>query len=551
MAGSPVKRARKLEAAAIAAEPVAPPPRDLRYAGLLTHEQVLQMRALPLVDVIRYWDLLEAAGKRQGNLQVVIRGLVLADLFYLMARICHRDDMLHGWVYQRVREVEADPYGHIDLWSRGHFKSSTITFGVTLWDILRDPEVTCGIFSHTRPIAKMFLRQLMRELEDNTALHAAFPDVLWGKDTKQSPKWSEDDGIIVKRRGNPPEATVEAWGLVDGQPTGKHFKRLIYDDVVVEGSVTTPEMIEKTNKGIEQSLNLVNEDFRQRWAGTRWKFNDSYRMVIDRKIALPRVYPCTDDGTEHGEPVFWTKEMMQFKRQAMGPYTFAAQCLLDPTADALQGFRREWLRHYRELTESQWQRMSRYILVDSANAKRKDSDYTSMWVIGLAQDQNYYVISMVRDRLTLSERTERVFSLHKKYRPQFPVRWERYGMMADIQHIKTEQERLNYRFEIVEVGGNTPKNDRIGRLLPIFEQHRIYLPETHYITDYQKISRDLVQVFIEEEYMQFPATGGHEDMLDSLARIAEPDMALVWPKEAVPSGPRTIKNPMGAGAWMA
>ncbi len=36
--------------------------------------------------------------------------------------------------------------------------------------------------------------------------------------------------------------------------------------------------------------------------------------------------------------------------------------------------------------------------------------------------------------------------------------------------------------------------------------------------------------FIEEEYFAFPV-GLHDDMLDALARICEPDMTLVWPKE--------------------
>lgn len=238
--------------------------------------------------------------------------------------------------------------------------------------------------------------------------------MLWGKDVRQAPKWSEDDGIIVKRKSNPPEGTVEAWGLVDGQPTSKHFKVLLYDDIVVEGSVTTPEMIEKTMKGLEQSYNLANEKFVRRFCGTRWHFNDAYRTVIDRKTAIARERPGTDDGTETGNPVFWSRELMAEKRRDMGPHTFAAQILLNPKADALQGFKREWLRYYK----IQPTKTNNYILVDAASSKKKGSDYTAMWVIGLGTDGNYYALDMVRDRLTLTERADRLFELHRKWKPR-------------------------------------------------------------------------------------------------------------------------------------
>ncbi len=483
------------------------------------------MRALPMGDVIKFWDALEKEGAARGSLDGVIRELCQKDLFYLLVRVCGRVDMLHPWVFARVREVEAEPNGRVDLWARGHGKSSTITFGKTIQDILNDPEITFGIFSHTRPIAKAFLRQIMREFEGNKVLHKAFPDILWGMDVRQSPKWSEDDGLIVRRKSNPPEATIEAWGLVDGQPTSKHFRVLLYDDIVVEGSVTTPEMIDKTMKALEQSYNLSNETFVRRFAGTRWHFNDAYRTVIDRGTAVPREHPGTIDGTEYGDPVFWTKESILEKRRDMGPHTFAAQILLNPKADSLKGFKREWLRYYSTAPT----KTNNYILIDAASSKKKGSDYTAMWVVGLGTDGNFYALDIVRDRLSLTERTERLFALHRKWKP-LQVRYEKYGAMADIEHIKTEQEKQQYRFDITEVGGQTSKVDRIGRLIPVFEQGKFYLPKTLHVTNYEKVTVDLVHTFIEQEYMPFPV-GVHDDMADSLARLLEPDLKLVWPKE--------------------
>ena len=496
------------------------------------------LKDLSLMDCDDAYTRIEDHAKQTGKLTETMRLLAQSDLFYLLTRVCRRADLFHPFFYARCREVQNEPDGMIDLWAREHGKSSIITFGLTIFNIINDPDVTIGIFSHTRPIAKAFLRLIMRELESNRTLHALFPDVLWGTDTKQSPKWSEDDGIIVKRKSNPNEATIEAWGLVDGQPVSKHFKVLLYDDIVVRASVTTPDMIAKTMTALQESYSLgVSPGGRRRFAGTRWHFNDAYSTVMKLGTAKPRVYPGKEGGTEDGRSIYWPEEVHAEKRRDMGPYVYAAQILMNPLADALQGFKREWLRFYKKLEPAQIKRMNVYILVDSANAKRKDSDYTAMWVIGLNSDGNYYALDIIRDRINLTERADRLMTLHRKFAGLGcnikQVRYERYGIMADIDHIKTVQESENYRFDITEVGGATAKDDRIRRLLPLFEAGKFYLPETLYKTDYQRIPVDLVNSFVEEEYMAFPVSV-HRDMFDALARLVEPDLTLKWPTEKKP-----------------
>lgn len=514
---------------------------------MFDEKQIKKLRSLPLPKLIEFWDKLEAAGKKQDNLEAVVRELCKIDLAYLLIRACRRVDLLHPWLYARIREVEASPNGNIDLWSREHGKSSVITFGLTISDILNDPEVTFGLFSHTRPIAKAFLRQIMRELEENKVLLKAFPDVLWDN-TKQSPKWSEDDGIIVKRKGNPKEATIEAWGLVDGQPTSKHYKILLYDDVVVRDSVTNPEMIAKTMQALAESYSLgVVEGGHRRFVGTRWHSNDAYATIMKRGTAIPRIYPGKEGGTEDGASVLWSEKTHIEKRRDMGPYVYSCQILLNPRADALQGFRREWLQHYNSVDPS---KMNKYILVDAASSKKKGSDYTSMMVVGLGPDQNYYVLDMVRDRLNLKERGDWLFKLHRKWKP-IQVRYEKYGSMADREHFESRMEQESYRFKITDVGGVTSKVDRINRLIPLFEQGRMYLPKTLHMTTWEKVTVDLVNEFIETEYLAFPVSM-HDDQLDSLARICEPDLPLTWPQEKKlpPLEPIPVTGNNGV-AWMA
>lgn len=454
---------------------------------------------------------------KERQVKALTRAFALNDLFFLLVNVLGRKDCDRDWIYERIREVEANPDGHIDLWAREHYKSTIITFGLTIQDILKDPEQTFGILSHTRPIAKGFLRQIKLEFESNARLKALFDDILYDN-PRQAPKWSEDDGIVVKRKTNPKEATVEAWGLVDGQPTSKHFKTLLYEDVVTRESVTTTDQIDKVNKAWELSLNLGAEDGRRRYVGTRYHYNDTYRCIIDRGAAIPRVHPGTHDGTMTGRPVLWSPETMAEKRRDMGPYVFGCQILLDPKADTVQGFQRAWLKFWPAMNHSH---LNKILLVDPAGEKKKDNDYTVMLMIGLGEDENYYVIDMIRDRLSLTERSVMVFKMHRDYRPGF-VGYEKYGKDSDIEFIQYLQDKNNYRFGITPLGGNIPKKDRINKLVPIFEQGRIFLPDYCLKTNYEGTTTDLVKEFIEQEYMAFPVPV-HDDMLDCMARIMDPD----------------------------
>lgn len=460
-----------------------------------------------------------------------LRNLCRTDLYFLLRYGLNRPDLEHPWLFDRCREVQDAPNGMLDLWAREHYKSTIITYAKTIQDILAThgdnalgQSVTVGIFSHTRPIAKAFLRQIKRELEGNDFLKDLFPDVLYTNAKAESPKWSEDEGIVVKRSSNPKEATVEAWGLVDGQPTSKHYSVLVYDDVVTRESVTTPDMMDKTTSALELSYNLGAHGGVRRFIGTRYHYNDSYRTVLERGTAKARIYPATHNGAVDGKPVYLDAESLAEKRRDMGPYTYGCQMLQDPKADSVQGFKEEWLKH---TGYNDGKGLNIYITVDPAGEKKTSSDYTVMLVIGVGADENYYLLDGIRDRLNLTERADRLMQLHREWHP-IVTGYERYGMQADIEHIKTVQRRENYRFEIVELGGSMPKNDRIRRLIPLFEQGRFYLPNHIRQVDYEARGYDLVEQFV-EEYKAFPVST-HDDILDAAARICDEAMMVRAPR---------------------
>ena len=408
------------------------------------------------------------------------------DRYFLLTVLLGRQDADHPWLFDRCREVERDPDGYIDLWARFHYKSTIITFAGCIQEVLCNPEIKIAIFSVVKPIAQAFLAQIKGEFESNDRLKEIYHDVLYenprGNDPKtgeRPSKWGIARGITVKRKGNPKEATVEAHGLIDGQPTSRHFDLHVYDDMVTQDYITE-EMIKKTTERWEMADNLGSHRGVRKWMpGTRYHFADTYGVVIDRGSMKPRIHPATDNGKLDGTPVFLSEARWeQIKRDQRS--TVSAQCLLNPIAGNEATFNSTMLRPYDVFPAV----MNVYILVDPSKGNSQRSDRTAIAVIGIDQGGNKYLLDGYRHRMKLSDRFQYVTNLKAKWEKHpgvqhVKVGWERYGKDAEIEAIKDMQQRERNVFKIEEL--NTPrqgahsKNDRIERLEPDFRLGRFLL----------------------------------------------------------------------------
>jgi len=465
-----------------------------------------------------------AAGKLKRR--DTYRKLARADVFFLLYFGLERTDVNHPWIVDRCRDVDEQSHNTLDLWAREHYKSTLLTYAKPIQEVLNNPEERICIFSHTRPIAKGFLRQIKVTLEGDVPVKRWFPDIFWDKPKAAQVKWSEDDGLVVKRKSKAKESTFEAWGMVDGQPTSKHFTVRVYDDVVTKESVSNVDMIMKTKDAFELSHSLGTDGGVKRVVGTHYHHADLYVDLRKQDGYVARIHPATDNGKQDGKRVFISEERFKELRTDQGPYVFACQQLLNPVSEDNQTFREEWLQTWPAVHTTG---LNTYILVDPANEKKEQADFTSIFVIGVGADKNIMVIEMTRDKLNLTERTNRLIALHRQYRP-VKVGYERYGKDSDIQHIKYVQGEENYRFHIHELGGPMPKPDRIRKLIPVFEQRRIYLPDRCIRTNWEGVTEDLTQVFIHEEYLAFPYIL-HDDMLDCLARVEDPKFSIKGPRK--------------------
>lgn len=403
------------------------------------------------------------------------------DRYFLLTGLLNRSDAIHPWLYDRCREVEARPDGYLDLWFRYGFKSSIITFAGTIQEVFIDPEIRIGIFSNTAAISRRFLSQIKEEFEGNEGLRQAYPDVLWDHPKIEAPSWSLQNGITVKRKGNPKEGSIEAHGLIEALPTGRHFPLLVYDDVINENSVTNPEQIKKATDRWELSQNLgVGESTRHWHIGTRYHFGDTYGVILDRGILKPRIYAATHDGTLNGRPVFFTQTHWDdLKKRQRG--TVAAQMLQNPLAGEENVFRPQWLRPYyvRPLV------MNVYIMVDPSLGRTKTSDRTAMAVIGVDTLGNRYLLDGFCHRMPLSQRWTNMRDLFKKWSGMpgvvlCQVGYERYGQQSDTEHFEEKMREEGPRFELIELSwtreGDQSKKARVSRLEPDFRDSSFFVP---------------------------------------------------------------------------
>lgn len=454
------------------------PPEEVRRA----------IREAPFKVVFTLWKEFEAEFNEIG-----MAWLGRNDRYYLLVRLLNRLDVVHPWLYARCREVEEEPNGFLDLWAREHYKSTIITYAGVVQEVMKDPEITVGIFSHTKPIAKAFLAQIKGEFERNSALKEVYPDVLYGNPQKDSPSWSLDAGIVVKRLSNPKEATVEAHGLVDGQPISRHFKLMVYDDVVTPDSVNTPDQIKKTTSAWELSDNLGAVGGRKWHIGTRYSYADTYEDIMRRGAVVARVYPATDDGMIDGDPVLFTPAVWKEKVITQGEATISCQMLQNPLAGTQRMFDVSDLNTYEVRPEI----INVYITIDPARSKKKNSANTAIVVIGVDYAMNKYFLDGFNHKMDLRERWVRTAQMMHKWKRAPGVQYcylgyEAFGAQADMDYFEEQMKKPDEggRFPIMELmwprEGEGSKIDRVQRLGPDIRTHKILLP---YDTDPKNLTK--------------------------------------------------------------
>lgn len=254
-----------------------------------------------------------------------------------------------------------------------------------------------------------------------------------------------------------------------------------------------------------------------------------------------------------------TRDVLDEKRRDMLDYNYVGQYLQEPVPLGGGEFRDDWVNYYSR-DGVKYSEMNVYILGDPAGGdeinkkKKKNSDFTTFMVVGLAPDNNFYLLDAVRDRLNPTERIDKLFELHRTWngltgKPP-KVGYEKYGLMTDAHYIREKQKQDGYRFPVVDLGGKMAKEERIRRMIPDLQNGRWWFPDAIQYTDYEMRTVDLVREIIKSEMATFPRAR-YDDMLDAMTRIYDTEMQTVFPrlKKASVSGDYKPNKSRRSGAY--
>jgi hypothetical protein len=275
----------------------------------------------------------------------------------------------------------------LDIWAREHGKSTIITNALAIQEILKNPEITILIFSYTKTAALKFFNQIKTVLEASEFLKWCYPDVLYKNPQTEATKWSEDGGLFVKRKSFKKEATVEAAGLLEGMPTGGHFFLRIYDDIMVQDLVDSPDQIEKLKNAFDLSANLGTDGGWEWVIGTPYTYGDVIQLLRERvkltgELAYhQRIKPATEGGEFNGRSVFQSEARLD--RLRLNSRNFACQQCLNPMPQEIQKLKSDAMKDIDP--EEIPRRLYKFMLVDPAgdDTKGKRGDSWAMSVIGV------------------------------------------------------------------------------------------------------------------------------------------------------------------------
>ncbi len=384
---------------------------------------------------------------------------------------------------------------------RNSFKTTFITIGGTLQRIAKDRNTRILLANATIENSQRFLTEIKEHLRKNENYR-----LLYGETYDPSLKWNENEITVTGRTVNLKEATVTTTG-VGGNLVSQHYDTIYCDDLVNLENSATKYQSDKVIDWWKRSFSLLDPDGEMIVVGTIWSHYDLYAYIIEKLKNVADIYVHSvynKDGSLYFPERFSEEKLAELK-ELHGSYIYSSFYLLNPQDEDIALIKKSQIKYYEQAPKN----IFLFMVSDPAVSQEVGSDYSAILVCSIDVDDNWYVLKMVREKLTTWEFIEHLFSLNKVFKPlslSVETISQAQGLL-DVIHAE-ENKRKEY-LPLVEIKSRPPisKTQRIRSILqPRFEQGKIF------------IKQDMVE--LEHEILKFPHAK-HDDAIDCLSDLAE------------------------------
>lgn len=476
-----------------------------------------------------------------------VRALAEADLLTFI-RLVHphrvlgsiHEELIRWWCRQDAKSHQ------LTLLPRDHGKSAMIAYRVA-WEITRNPAVRILYISSTANLAEKQLK-FIKDILTSKIYRRYWPEMV-NEDEGKREKWTSTEISVdhPKRKAETVrDPTIFTAGLTTGI-VGMHCDIAVLDDVVVGDNASTQEGRSKVKTQYSFLSSIEGTGAREWVVGTRYHPQDLYNDLLEMQVDIfsedgevvdsqplyevfERVLedsPSRDGTGQYLWPKmrradgkwfgFDQRERARKYAQYLDKTQFWAQYYNDPNdrstspidPDSFQYYNRALLQRQNGLVYFNGTRLNVYAAVDFAFALTKKADYTSVVVVGIDPNNNYYILDIDRfksDRI--SDYYNSIFKLHQK--------WGFRKLRAEVvaaQAIIVQDLKENYikpnglALSIDEFRPNQgTKEERIAATLyPRYDNRQIW----HY-------KGGNCQILEEELIQEHPP---HDDVKDALAAV--------------------------------
>lgn len=333
---------------------------------------------------------------------------------------CHIE-LINWW------QSTARKQNRIVLFPRGHLKSKLMAYK-TAWELTKNPADTILYISATAGLAEKQL-YLIKMILTSPTYQKYWPDMVHPEEGKRE-RWTVNEIAVdhpLRKKEGIRDPSVKAVGLT-GNITGFHATKIKLDDIVVPKNAYTEDGRGKVAALVSQLASIEEPESEMDCVGTRYHGKDQYATFLEQTYfvydengepvreeplwdSYMRVvetngvflWPRTrrDDGKAFG---FDANVLSKIKAKYEDVTQYFAQYYNNPNDPGNARIDRTKFQYYdrRFLTNEndRWyingKRLNVFAGMDFAYSLAKKADFTTLVVVGIDEDNFYYILDIYR-----------------------------------------------------------------------------------------------------------------------------------------------------------